>query len=51
MSDPFNEGAAAAKARKMRSWGIAIALLAFVVVIFAVTIAKIGGNLAHGGAG
>ena len=49
MSDPFNEGRKAAQARKMRSWGIALVLLAFVVVIFAVTVAKIGGNIGHGG--
>jgi len=47
MSDPFNEGAASAKARKMRSAVIAIALVAFVVVIFAVTIVKLAANAHH----
>ena len=47
MSDPFHEGQPAAKARKTRSWMIALALVAFVLVVFAVTIIKVGANL-HG---
>ncbi len=38
--DPFGEGPAAAKARRMRSLGIALALVAFVVVVFIVSIIK-----------
>ncbi len=45
MSDPFHEGQAAAKARRMRSWMIALGLIAFVLIVFAVTIAKMGANL------
>lgn len=48
MSDPFHEGAAAAKARKMRSWMIALGLIVFVLIVFAVTIAKVGASLGHG---
>ncbi len=44
--DPFHEGRAAARARRMRSFGIAIALLAFVVVVFIVSMIKIAGG--HG---
>jgi len=32
----------------MRSWMIALGLIAFVAIVFAVTIAKVGANLAHG---
>ncbi|WP_158916750.1 hypothetical protein [Caulobacter sp. S45] len=39
--DPFREGAAAARARRMRSLGIALALVAFVVVVFIVSIIKL----------
>ena len=45
MSDPFHEGLAAAKARRMRSWMIALGLIAFVAIVFAVTIAKMGANM------
>jgi hypothetical protein len=47
MSDPFHEGKAAAKARRMRSLMIALALIVFVVLVFAVTIAKMGANVPH----
>lgn len=46
-SDPFREGQAAARARRMRSLGIAVALVAFVALIFAVTLVKLNANL-HG---
>ena len=46
--DPFHEGQAAAKARRMRSWMISLGLIAFVIIVFAVTIAKVGANLGHG---
>jgi hypothetical protein len=44
--DPFQEGAAAARARRRRSLGIALALLGFVALIFIVSMFKIAG--AHG---
>jgi t-SNARE complex subunit (syntaxin) len=48
VSDPFHEGQAAAKARRTRSWVIALALIVFVLIVFAVTIVKVGANLGHG---
>ncbi len=48
MSDPFHEGEAAAKARRMRSLFIAGALLVFVGLVFVVTIAKLAANIGHG---
>ena len=33
--------------RNQRNWAIAGILLAFVVLVFVVTITKIGGNIAH----
>ena len=44
--DPFGEGPAAAKARRMRSLGIALALVAFVLVVFVVSMIKLAGG--HG---
>ena len=44
--DPFHEGPAAARARRRRSLGIALALLAFVALVFIVSMIKIAG--AHG---
>jgi hypothetical protein len=44
--DPFHEGEAAARARRRRSLGIALALLAFIALIFIVSMIKIAG--AHG---
>ncbi|MGH6987981.1 MAG: hypothetical protein ACRED9_14230 [Caulobacteraceae bacterium] len=46
MSDPKGEDPAAARARRARNIAIAIALFAFVAVVFAVTIAKLGVNVA-----
>ncbi len=46
-NDPFHEGERAARARKLRSLVIALALIAFVILIFAVTIIKLAGNAAH----
>ena len=40
-SDPFREGVAAARARRLRSLGIALALVAFVAAVFAVSIIKL----------
>jgi len=45
--DPFAEGVAAAKARRMRSVMIAVALVAFVLIVFAVTMLKLAANAAH----
>ncbi len=43
--DPFGEGPVAARARRMRSLGIALALIGFVAVVFVVSLIK----MAHGG--
>ncbi len=45
--DPFNEGAVAAKARRMRNIMIAVGLVAFIVLIFAITLVRLSGNAAH----
>jgi hypothetical protein len=45
--DPFGEGPAAARARRLRNLGIALALVAFVVVVFIVSMIKMAGG--HGG--
>jgi len=47
VSNPNDENAAAAKARRGRNILMAVALLAFVVIIFLITIAKISGNVGH----
>ena len=47
-SDPFREGADAARARRRRSLGIAVALVAFVLLIFLVSLLRLSG---HGDAG
>ena len=47
LADPFNEGAKAAKARKMRSMAIALGLVLFVLLIFAVSILKLMANAAQ----
>ena len=48
MSDPYNESPEAARARRGRNWLLAIALLAFVGLVFAITVAKIS---SHAGIG
>ncbi len=48
LHDPFGEGDAAARTRKLRSWGIALALIAFCGLIFLVTLLKITANAHHG---
>lgn len=35
------------KKRKQRNWALAGILLAFVAIVYVVTIVKIGGNIAH----
>ena len=39
------------KARKRRNLWIALSIVAFVVLVFAITMAKIGGNIANMGGG
>lgn len=45
--DPFNEGVEAAKARRMRNIVIALGLVAFIVLIFVITVTRLSGNAAH----
>jgi hypothetical protein len=47
MSDPNSEDPAAARARRDRNLLLAGALVAFVVLIFVVSIVKISHNVAH----
>ena len=47
-ADPFGEGAPAAKARRMRSLGIAVALVLFCALIFAVSVLRLTANMHHG---
>ena len=49
MSDPNTEDPVAAKARRGRNLLLAGALVAFVILIFVVTIVKISHNVAHTG--
>jgi hypothetical protein len=42
--DPFREGAVAARARRTRSLMIALALVAFVLIVFVVSIIKLAGH-------
>lgn len=44
-ADPFQEGPAAARARKLRSLALAAGLIAFVVLIFAVTLIRLTANV------
>jgi hypothetical protein len=44
---PFGETPQAAKARRMRSWAIALSLAVFVILVFVVTITRLGGNVAN----
>jgi hypothetical protein len=44
--DPFHEGAEAAKARRLRSIAIAVALAGFVILVFVVTLTRMGGHVA-----
>lgn len=43
-ADPFREGAAAAKARRVRSLVIALALVAFVILVFVTTIIRLASH-------
>ena len=49
MSDPKSESEAFRKARTGRNIALLIGLLAFVALIFFVTIARLGGNVASNG--
>ena len=44
MSDPYQEDPDAAKARRGRNLMIALSLIAFIVIIFVVTLVKKGGG-------
>ena len=46
MSDPNHEDAAFRKARTGRNIALLIGLLAFVALVFVVTITRLGGNVA-----
>jgi hypothetical protein len=46
MSDPKHEGEAFRRARSGRNIAIMIGLLGFVILIFVVTITRLGGNVA-----
>jgi len=47
MSDPARETTADAKARRGRNIALALGLLLFVVLIFVVTIVRLGANVAE----
>jgi hypothetical protein len=44
--NPFHESEEAAKARRVRSIVMAIALAVFVILVFVVTITRLGGHVA-----
>jgi hypothetical protein len=46
VSDPNRESEVDAKARRGRNIALALGLVAFVVIVFVVTIAKLQGNVA-----
>ena len=46
MSDPFQEGPSAAAARRKRSLAIALGLVGFILLVFAVTLVQFGRNAA-----
>ncbi len=47
MSDPKQEGEDFAKARRGRNIALAVALLLFVVLVFIVTVVRLGGDVAN----
>jgi t-SNARE complex subunit (syntaxin) len=49
MSDPKHESEAFRKARNGRNIAIFIGLMAFVILVFIVTITRLGGNVASHG--
>ena len=44
--DPFNEGPEAAAARRRRNVVLALGLLAFVALVFVITVVHLGGSVA-----
>jgi hypothetical protein len=46
MANPFGESDEAAMARRRRSIALAVGLVVFVVIVFIVTLAKLGGHVA-----
>ena len=46
MSDPNQEGEAYVRARRGRNVALALGLVAFVVIVFVVTLVKLGSNVA-----
>jgi hypothetical protein len=47
-NNPFGESEAAAKARRRRNVVLALGLIAFVILIFVVTLVKLKGNVLAG---
>ena len=47
MSTPMNLTPEEIRKRNQRNWAVAGVLLAFVVLVFVVTIVKLGGNIAN----
>ena len=45
VSDPFNEGPVAAKARRRRSLAIALGLVAFMAIVFVTTAVRLVQNV------
>ncbi len=45
MSHPVQESPEAGKARRLRNWMLAGALFAFVILVFIVTIVRLGGHV------
>lgn len=45
LPNPFNEPPAVARARRSRSWAIALGLVAFVVLVFVITLLKLSHNV------
>ncbi len=41
---PFNETPEAARARRRRSWAIALGCVAFVILVFVITVIKLSQN-------
>jgi hypothetical protein len=46
--NPFNESPEAAQARRRRSLFLALGLVAFIIIVFIVTIVKLKGNVLGG---
>ncbi len=45
MSDPSREGEDFAKARRGRNIALALGLVVFVIIVFVVTVVRMGGNV------